>query len=236
MPVPIRVALAVTAALGASGLPAGAGSELFLHDAREAFAAAEKSGRPILIDFRTTWCVACREMDRSTWRDEEVRKLLARYVALEVDGDRDVNLTARYGVDAYPTIVIAASDGAPILSLLGYQDAPAMRAHLEEVAESYRDLSRWAHEAERRRGDPTALLSLAEFARRHGASDQAEELYRRVLRRRRDLGAETADRARIGLASILIDEGECREARKLAGDLQDGSRAEPLRERLARCR
>jgi thiol:disulfide interchange protein DsbD len=53
------------------------------HDA--ALAAARAAGKPVMIDFTARWCLPCQELELSTFRDEEVVREAARFVAVKVD-------------------------------------------------------------------------------------------------------------------------------------------------------
>ena len=68
----IRLSRCAAAALLAACLilPAAAaeGSEAFLHHHVKAFKQAGETGKPLVIDFYTNWCVPCKEMERSPVR------------------------------------------------------------------------------------------------------------------------------------------------------------------------
>ena len=126
----VLVLLAIVAALGAGP--------------KTAFRLARESERPLLIEFHTTWCEACERMQRTTWSDGGVLKLIDRFIVVSVDGDRNGNLVSRYDVTAYPTIVFAEPGGEPILVLRGYQDAGTLRGHLGAVLGNWDELRDWA--------------------------------------------------------------------------------------------
>jgi thiol-disulfide isomerase/thioredoxin len=62
------------------------------------------SALPVLIDFGAEWCPPCRQMK------PEIRSLAGErrgsLLVLEVDGDDHRSLIRRFGVDAYPTLVL----------------------------------------------------------------------------------------------------------------------------------
>ena len=208
----VLVLLAVVLAFGAGTR----GEDSFRSDPRTAFRLARESERPLLIEFHTTWCEACERMRKTTWPDDRVVKLVDRFIALSVDGDRNANLVSRYEVTAYPTIVFAEPGGQPILVLLGYQDAGAMRERLAAVLDHWDDLRDWAVEAADRRPEAAAaLVRLGDFALAGGAHAHAEQCYRRALRQGDSSPAEFSLRARVGLVEVLAVTDRCREAAKL---------------------
>src|SRR5690606_16516270 len=79
--------------------------------------AAEREGRPVLIDLWATWCKNCLTMDTTTFADAEVLTALDRYVKIKVQAeDPDDPATRaimrRFRAVGLPTYVILAP-GAP---------------------------------------------------------------------------------------------------------------------------
>ena len=76
-------------------------------------AAAEN--KLVFVDFFTTWCVPCKEMDATTFEDSEVAAWLAEHtVALKVDAEANETneaLAKRFGVRSFPNYVFIAPDG-----------------------------------------------------------------------------------------------------------------------------
>ena len=40
---------------------------------------------PVLVDFYAAWCVACLEYEKHTFRDDNVKKLLSKFILLKAD-------------------------------------------------------------------------------------------------------------------------------------------------------
>ncbi len=95
-----------------------------------ASAAALRSHRPILYEFSAEWCGPCHLLEREVFMDPVLAaKINDRYIAVQVvdrqreDGHNEPavqQLMDRYGINAFPTVVIAAADGQPRDKVLGY--------------------------------------------------------------------------------------------------------------------
>ena len=63
----------------------------------EAFEAARRLNRPVLLDIGAVWCHWCHVMDEGTYSDAEVSKLIGRhFVAVKVDRDANPEVDRRY--------------------------------------------------------------------------------------------------------------------------------------------
>lgn len=83
-------------------------------DFSAALAEARQAGKPVLLDFTASWCPPCQIMKHEVWPTEEVRQLVSERfipVLLDVDQAASRTATARYGVNAIPTIIIVDADG-----------------------------------------------------------------------------------------------------------------------------
>jgi thioredoxin-like negative regulator of GroEL len=217
--------------------PAGAAlaDGLFLQDPREAFRRAGDEQLPMLIEFHTNWCRSCERMQRETWPDPRLREPMRQFVALSIDGDRERNLVSRYRIEGYPTIVLTASGGEPVLELRAFQDAEAMAEHLAHFLDNRQQLGAWARSAAGPRPDPEALIGLAKFTRERGSLFQAEGLYRKALRRAGEPASGFTNRARTGLADVLVAAYRCREALKLIAKLDPSPMRDGVEARARKC-
>ena len=127
------VAVAVSGLLGAetrSPIP-------WMPFSDQALADALADGRPVFIDFEAEWCLPCREMDRTTFRDAEVVRALSDVAALRVDvtsGDEHADaLMQRFRVVGVPTYVLLGADGVERRRFVGFVDAAEMRSALAEL-------------------------------------------------------------------------------------------------------
>jgi thiol:disulfide interchange protein DsbD len=102
-------------------------------------AAASAAGRPVMLDFYADWCVSCKEMERYTFPDSDVRAALANAVLLQADvtaNDADDQaLLQRFGILGPPTIVFfdAAGRERPEYRVVGFKKAGEFRDHVESA-------------------------------------------------------------------------------------------------------
>ncbi|PIU40956.1 MAG: hypothetical protein COS99_07780 [Candidatus Omnitrophica bacterium CG07_land_8_20_14_0_80_42_15] len=94
---------------------------------------AGKEGKPILIDFYTEWCGWCKKLDTDVYPDEKVRELSREFICVKIDGDKSPELTKKYIVRGYPTIVFINSSGRILERFAGYTDAANFAAKMESV-------------------------------------------------------------------------------------------------------
>lgn len=113
--------------------PSDAGAEI-----TAALKAAKADRRHVLLDFGADWCLPCREMDRTTFRDPAVVRAAEPFVPLKVDvtaDDADANaVMSRFGVAGVPTYVVLRPDGSEHERLVGFVPAARMREVLETLA------------------------------------------------------------------------------------------------------
>jgi len=101
-----------------------------LDEARKQSAA---SGKPIFIDFFAVWCGPCKMLDAQTFSDEGVKALLARFVTVRIDVDKDEATSQAYGVNAMPTLVAADADGKVLVRHIGFIPPAGMKEMLTDV-------------------------------------------------------------------------------------------------------
>ncbi len=81
----------------------------------EAFRRAREEDKPILLYLAPTWCLLCREFDRSFWSKDEVGAVVNRdYVPVRVDPDRRPDVNDRYNVGGWPTTAFLTPQGGLI--------------------------------------------------------------------------------------------------------------------------
>jgi uncharacterized protein YyaL (SSP411 family) len=105
----------------------------YLHSARhqpvewhpwgqDAFQRAQAENKPILLDIGAVWCHWCHVMDRESYEDAELARIINdNYVAVKVDRDERPDVDARYqaavsaisGQGGWPLTAFLTPDGRP---------------------------------------------------------------------------------------------------------------------------
>jgi thioredoxin-like negative regulator of GroEL len=75
--------------------------------------------RPLVLEFSTSWCGACKHFSRYTLADQRVKRALDDVRFVHVDGDEDPAEARRCGVQSYPTFVALDEDGKVVARIKG---------------------------------------------------------------------------------------------------------------------
>ncbi len=117
----------------------------------EAFAIAKRQNRPILLDIGAVWCHWCHVMDRESYDDPEVAKIVnERFVAVKVDRDERPDIDSRYqvavsaisGQGGWPLTAFLTPDGKPFYGGTYFppEDSygrPSFKRVLQSIADAY---------------------------------------------------------------------------------------------------
>jgi uncharacterized protein YyaL (SSP411 family) len=119
----------------------------------EAFAAARRENKPMLLDIGAVWCHWCHVMDRESYDDPEVAKIVNdNFIAVKVDRDERPDIDSRYqvavnaltGQGGWPLTAFLTPDGKPFYGGTYFPPAdqygrPSFKRVLISIAQAYRD-------------------------------------------------------------------------------------------------
>ncbi len=119
----------------------------------EAFAAAQKEDKPILLDIGAVWCHWCHVMDRESYDNPEVAAIInEHFIAIKVDRDERPDVDSRYqtavsavsGQGGWPLTAFLTSDGKPFYGGTYFPPddqwgRPGFKRVLQAIAGAYRE-------------------------------------------------------------------------------------------------
>jgi thiol:disulfide interchange protein DsbD len=100
---------------------------------------AQTGGKTVMLDFYADWCVSCKEMEKLTFVDPQVRAKLTNTLLLQVDvtaNDADDKaMLKRFGLFGPPGIILFDRQGKEIAGarVIGFQDAAKFAASLSPL-------------------------------------------------------------------------------------------------------
>ena len=108
----------------------------------KAQALAARTGRHVLYDFTAAWCSPCHRLDQEAWGDDAIaEKVNGGFVAVRVvDREREdgknspavSDLETRYRIQAFPTLIVADTDGREIARHEGFANRDGIAKFLDE--------------------------------------------------------------------------------------------------------
>jgi hypothetical protein len=119
----------------------------------EAFAAAQRDNKPILLDIGAVWCHWCHVMDRESYENPVIAEVVNReFIAIKVDRDERPDIDSRYqaavsalsGQGGWPLTAFLTSDGRPFFGGTYFPPderwgRPGFQRILESIALAYRE-------------------------------------------------------------------------------------------------
>jgi uncharacterized protein len=119
----------------------------------DAFAAAQRESKPILLDIGAVWCHWCHVMDRESYESRETADIINReFIAVKVDRDERPDVDSRYqlavsaisGTGGWPLTVFLTPEGKPFYGGTYFPPddrygRPSFKKILQAIAEAYRE-------------------------------------------------------------------------------------------------
>jgi len=146
----------------------------------EAFAAAQRENKPMLLDIGAVWCHWCHVMDRESYDDPEIAAIVNQYfIAVKVDRDERPDIDSRYqaavqavsGQGGWPLTAFLTPDGKPFYGGTYFPPTdgygrPSFRRVLLSIANAYSEKN--GDVVEQAKMVETAIAQAESFAGRSG--------------------------------------------------------------------
>ncbi len=204
-------ALVIAACLPASAaaVPGPAPALSAWHNRSDAaFAAARKSGKPVLVDLYAAWCGWCKTMEREVFSQTRFQTYAERFELLRVDvedGADGSELQQRFRADSLPTLLLLDPKQALIGKIEGFMETERLIARLDRELKAY-DAFLASYESALASTDPLLWRSRGQEMHARGDGGRAAVLFERVLREGSLAGDELAW-TRLQLADAYRIEG-----------------------------
>src|SRR5512147_3011084 len=119
----------------------------------EAFDTAKRENKPILLDIGAVWCHWCHVMDRESYDDPEVARIInENFIAVKVDRDERPDIDSRYqsavqamsGQGGWPLTAFLTPEGKPFFGGTYFPPdeqwgRPGFKRVLMAIADAYRE-------------------------------------------------------------------------------------------------
>ena len=103
----------------------------------DAFAAAERAGKPILLSLAVPWSPECAEMDRTTYSEPRIAaNINDGFVPVRVNADRNPRVRDRYTMGGFPSTVFLTPEGK-VLTGATFLGVDGFRGILDTVRETW---------------------------------------------------------------------------------------------------
>jgi uncharacterized protein YyaL (SSP411 family) len=146
----------------------------------EAFAAAQRENKPMLLDIGAVWCHWCHVMDRESYDDPEVAAIVnEHFIAMKVDRDERPDIDSRYqaavsavsGQGGWPLTAFLTPDGKPFYGGTYFPPTdgygrPSFKRVLISIANAYKEKN--GDVVEQARMVESAIAHAESFAGRDG--------------------------------------------------------------------
>jgi thiol-disulfide isomerase/thioredoxin len=83
---------------------------------------AAQQQKLLIIDFYTTWCIPCKELDKKIFQNDSIsQKIGTDFIVLRYDAEKDAvhNLSLKHHIASYPTTIVLSPTGNVIRKMYG---------------------------------------------------------------------------------------------------------------------
>lgn len=199
---------------------------------------AKQENKYVFIDFYTTWCGPCKQLEKVTYQDEKVIGYLNGIVPVKFDAEKGEGevLAKRYRIKAYPTLVLVGPAGEEVDRHVGYLDPEGF---LEVIGGYQKGIGTVAFYQAQLEKNPDDIETLYKLGMKHADAirpDEAEAMLNKVL----ELSPDSEHKASIlsSLGYVMYADDRYKEAKayydRLIADFPDGDQYDQALLMLAR--
>lgn len=112
----------------------------------DALTKARLENKMIFLDAYTTWCAPCKKMEKEVFPDAKLSQVFNdRYISIRMDMEKGegIELAKDFGIEAYPTLIFADTDGKVLHRDAGYKSADQLLELADIAMDDSRRLASW---------------------------------------------------------------------------------------------
>lgn len=173
---------------------------------KTAMTESSSTAKPVFIDIWATWCVPCKQMDKTTYVDPAVVQSMADFVPLKIDQDASEVFCENHNVEGLPLVLYLDGEGREIGRRMGLQESESLLESMQTVKEGYAAYL----EAIERATEPEAAQEVASYMVRSGNPSGAVEILRRALKSTKD--PKHSETLALRIAQAQLENGEIKAA------------------------
>jgi tetratricopeptide (TPR) repeat protein len=163
------VAAALLVTLGAASARAADGEIQWFKNLAEASEAAQKTNRPMMIDFWADWCGPCKVMDADVYKNPElIAAFNQKMVGVRIHFDLQPDMVKKFNVPALPYLIFTDSYGLELMHQRGIIEASDLTAVIKALPGDVTEFNRLDRILQEDKEDYKALRGLAQTLRSNG--------------------------------------------------------------------
>ncbi|PWK28933.1 thioredoxin [Arcicella aurantiaca] len=151
---------------------------------QETVAKAKAQSKPIFIDFFTTWCGPCKQLEQKVYsKPEVIQKMNANFINFKIDAEKGEgpDLARKFDVSAYPFLVWADKNQNVLLTDAGYMPVNEFLKSVDNALNQYREGRLEDYETQYRAGKREANFLVDFINKRHVMVMDNRELVEQYL-------------------------------------------------------
>ncbi len=94
---------------------------------------ARTSGKPVMIDVYTDWCVWCHVLDQQVYSAASVVEKSKEFVSIKLNADENPEDAEALSIDGFPTVIFTDSEGKEISRIVGFVEAKEFAREMESA-------------------------------------------------------------------------------------------------------
>jgi len=103
---------------------------------------AKRENKIVFIDFMASWCGPCKIMSQKVFTNATIGELFnKKFINCKIDGDKNKDLSDKYGIKGFPTLLWLSPEGKEIRRIIGATSQDNLYKVAKEICGERKNLS-----------------------------------------------------------------------------------------------